>query len=236
MGNGLLTRTVSLRALVAVAVLSAVLAGSVGFATALGITPRALTIFTSADTVPVTTCTLTTAEADAYAYDASPGTNFGTETTLHVRSGISRVLLLTFPDNKRSFVRFDLSSCSVPSSARVVSAEMKLFLSAAPSLSRTYQAHRVTQGWNETNLTWDNQPTVADSPTASATTGTASNVTIGWDVRADVQTFVAGTATNSGWRVKDLTEGAEPAIEGRFNSREHGTATQRPSLVVTYYP
>ena len=236
MGNGLLTRAVSLRALLVVVALSAVLASAVGFATALEITPQALTIFTSADTVPVTTCTLTTAEADTYAHEDSGGSNFGTATTLHVRSGVRTVLVLTFPDNKRSFVRFDLASCSIPSSARVVTAQLKLFLSTAPTASRTYQAHRVTQSWTETNLDWDNQPTVAASATASAASGTANNVTIVWNVAADVQTFASGTATNNGWRVKDLTEDANTAREGRFNSSEHGTATQRPSLVVTYYP
>jgi hypothetical protein len=236
MGNGLLTRTVSLRALLVVAALSAVVAGSVGFATALGITPEALTAFASADTVPVTTCTLTTAEADTYAHEDDAGTNFGTATTLHVRSAVRTVLVLTFPDNKRSFVRFDLASCSIPSSARVVTAELKLFLSTAPAASRTYQAHRVTQAWTEGNLTWDDQPTVAALATASAASGTAGNATIEWNVAADVQAFTGGTAANNGWRVHDLLEGADPAHEGRFNSREHGTATQRPSLVVTYFP
>jgi hypothetical protein len=235
MGRRFLRRAVSLRALLVVAALTAVLASGVGFAAALAITPQTLTIFTSADSVPVTTCTRTAA-ADTYAHEDSSGTNFGTATTLQVRSGVTRVLLLTFPDNKRSFVRFDLASCSIPASARVVSAQLNLFLSTAPSLSRTYQAHRVTQSWSETNVDWDNQPTVAASATASAATGIASNVTIGWDVRADTQTFVAGTATNNGWRIKDVTEGADPAHEGRFNSREHGTTSQRPSLVVTYYP
>jgi hypothetical protein len=235
MGQRLLRRRGSLRALLLVAALSAVLASGVGFAAGLSITPQALTIFTSADTVPVATCT-PAAAADTYAHEDSSGTNFGTATTLQVRSGVRRVLLLTFPDNKRSFVRFDLASCSIPSSARVVSAQLNLFLPTAPSSSRTYQAHRVTQAWTETTLDWDNQPTVAVSATASAATGTTGNVTIGWDVRADIQTFVAGTATNSGWRVKDLTEAADPALEGRFDSREHATPSQRPSLVVTYYP
>jgi hypothetical protein len=234
-GLGLLRRAVSLRALLFVSALTAVLASGVGFAAGLAITPQALTIFTSADMVPVTTCTRSAA-ADTYAHEDSAGTNFGTETTLHVRSGVRRVLLLTFPDNKRSFVRFDLASCSIPSSSRVVSAQLSLFLSTAPSSSRTYQADRVTQAWTETDLDWNNQPTVAASATASSSTGTAGNVTIGWNVRSDIATFVAGTATNNGWRLKDLTEGADPARESRFNSREHATPTERPSLVVSYYP
>lgn len=237
MGKGLLSRAVSLRALLVVAGSSAVLASAVGFATALAITPQALTIFTSADTVPISTCTLTTAEADTYAHEDSAGTNFGTATTMHVRSGVGTVVILTFPDNKRSFVRFNLASCSIPSSARVVTAEMKLFLSTAPAASRTYQVHQVTQTWGETTLDWDNQPTVAGSVTSSVATGTTSNVDLEWDVLADVSSFVAGTATNDGWRLKDSVESISgTAREGQFGSREHGTASQRPRLVVTYYP
>jgi hypothetical protein len=234
--KGLLSRAVSLRALLAIAALSAVLASGVGFAAALAITPRALTIFTSADTVPISTCTLAAPVADTYAHEDSAGTNFGTATTLHVRSAERTVLLLTFPDNKRSFARFDLSSCSIPANARVVTARMKLFLSTAPTASRTYQVHRVTQSWGETTLDWDNQPTVAGSVTSSVATGTTSNVDREWDVLADVSSFVAGTATNNGWRVKDSVETSATVREGRFSSREHAAASQRPSLVVTYYP
>jgi hypothetical protein len=224
------------RAFLAAAALFVVPAAGLGFAAGFPVTSQALTIFTSADTVPATACTLTAAAADSYAEEASPLSNFGAATTLDVRSGAIQIVLVTIPQNKRSFVRFDLSSCSIPSTARVATAQLELFLSTPPSSSRTYQAHQVTQAWNETNLNWNNQPTVAASATSSTATGTTTNVAIAWDVRADVQAFVAGTATNNGWRLKDLTESANPAIEGRFNSREHGSASQRPTLVVTYYP
>jgi hypothetical protein len=229
----ILSRAVSLRALVVVTALSALLASGVGFAAALAITPRALTVYTSPDTVPISTCTLTAPVADTYAHEGSSGGNFGTATTLHVRSA---VVLVVIPDNKRSFVRFDLSSCSIPSSARVETARLKLFLSTAPGQNRTFQVHRVTAPWGETTLTWGNQPSVAGSVTSSVGTGTTSNVYLEWDVLADVRAFVDGTLTDNGWRVKDSTESSGSAFEGRFNSREHATAAQRPSLVVTYYP
>jgi hypothetical protein len=206
--------------------------GAVGFAASLGLTPKALAVFTSASSVPISSCTLTPA-ADTYADQGSSGTNFGTATALHVRSAVTLVVV---QDNKRSFARFDLSSCSIPTSARVLTAKMKLFLSSAPSASRTYQVHRVTQAWGETTLDWGNQPTTAGTATASATTGTTSNVTLEWDVLADVSGFVAGTTTNQGWRVRDLTEGSGTAREGQFRAREHATVSQRPSLAITYYP
>lgn len=206
--------------------------GAVGFAASLGLTPKALIVFTSASSVPISTCTPTPA-ADTYADEASSGNNFGTATTLHVKSS---VVLVVLQQNKRSFARFDISSCSIPTSARVLTAKMRLFLSTAPSASRTYQVHRVTEAWGETTLTWGNQPTTAGTATASVTTGTASNVTLEWDVLADVNGFVAGTTTNQGWRIRDSVEGSGTAREGQFSAREHATVSQRPSLVITYYP
>jgi hypothetical protein len=206
--------------------------GAIGFAASLALTPNALAVFTSASSVPISTCTLTPA-ADTYAEQGSSGSNFGTATTLHVRSAVTLILL---QDNKRSFARFDLSSCSIPTSARVLTARMRLFLSTAPSASRTYQVHRVTQAWGETTLDWGNQPTTAGTATASTTTGTTNNVTLEWNVLADVTGFVAGTTTNQGWRVADSAEGSGTAREGRFNAREHATVSQRPSLAITYYP
>lgn len=225
-----LARVVRFRTVVLVAVVSVVLASSVGFAAALTITPKRLTVYSGSSSAGVTTCTLAAPAADTYSDDAllAAGTNFGTATTLHVRSESLA--------NKRTYIRFDLSSCSIPASARVETASMKLFLSTAPSSSRTYEAQRVTESWSETGLTGNSEPAASTSVTASASTGTTSNVTLAWNVLADVKAFVAGTATNYGWRLDDSAEGALIAIEGRFSSREHSTATQRPSLVVTYYP
>lgn len=226
-------RLLLLPPLVVLVPLCVLVGGTVGFAASLALMPKHLTVFTSASSVPLSTCTLSASAADTYADQGSAGSNFGTATTLHVRSAVTLLLL---QNNARSFVRFDLSSCSIPTSARVLTAKMKLFLSTAPSASRTYQVHRLTQSWGETTLDWNNQPTAAGTATASAATGTTNNVTTEWDVLADVSGFVAGTTTNEGWRIRDSAEGSGTAREGRFSSREHATVSQRPNLVITYYP
>jgi hypothetical protein len=51
-----------------------------------------------------------------------------------------------------------------------------------------------------------------------------------------VQGFVAGTVTNNGWRVADAAEGALTAVTSILRSREGGTPSEWPTLVVTYYP
>lgn len=231
LGPSRLSRAVRLRSAVLVAIVVAVVASVVGFASALAIAPKPLTVYTAASTVPISTCTLTAPAADTYADEGSSSSNFGTGATLQVRSGTTLILL---PANKRTFVRFDLSTCSIPATARVETAALRLFMSTAPSASRTYQARLVTSAWGESTLTWGNQPGVAGSATASVATGTTSNVTREWNVLADVRSFVAGTATNNGWRIADSVE--SDTGESAFSSREHGTSSQRPRLVVTYYP
>jgi len=131
-------------------------------------------------------------------------------------------------------VRFDLASCAIPSAARVLTGSLGLTLATAPSASRTYDVHRVTAGWTQLALTWSNQPTTAGSASTSLSTGTTSGVSLAVSVLADVSAFVAGGATNNGWRIKDRTEGNLVAAgEGRFGSREGPTP---PTLIVTYYP
>jgi hypothetical protein len=222
------------RSLLALAATAAALGSGAAFAASLGITSGDLTTYTVATTVPIGSCTLT-ATADTYADQAtlSAGSNFGTGTTMQVESSQSLALL---PTNKRSFARFDLSSCSIPSSAQVVSATLNLYLSTAPSASRTYNAHRVTATWGETTLTWNNQPGVAASATASIATGTTSGTTLSWNVASDVQSFVGGSLTNNGWRLSDSSESSATTRRGTFAAREIGTASQRPSLAITYYP
>ncbi len=205
------------------------LGGAVGFATSLALTPKRLTIFTSASSISIGSCTLSASAADTYADGAalSQGSNFGTATQSHVRSDSL--------GNKRSFVRFDLASCSIPSGARIETATLSLHLSAAPGANRTYEVRPVSASWAETTLTGSNQPGAAGSATDSVSTGTTNGVTLAWTVVADVQAFVNGTA-NNGWRVADAAEDALLGVEGRFSSREHATASQRPALQITYYP
>ena len=51
---------------------------------------------------------------------------------------------------------------------------------------------------------------------------------------ADVASFVAGTATNFGWMIRDDTEGSAATRTATFAAKELGTVAQEPQLVVTY--
>ena len=172
--------------------------------------------------VPVTLTTVTlTAVADTYADQGAATTNFGTATTLNVRSANT--------SNRRAFVRFDLSA--IPTTARVQSATLQMTMTTAPTASRSYEADKVGATWTETALTWNVQP-AAGAATATVATGTTSNVVLSWNVKTDAAAFVTTPATNFGWRVKDVTENSATARLGIFNARE--AASGRPTLVVVY--
>lgn len=221
-------RTVLLTAAVTSAAIAIAIA--VGSASTLPVTAANLQVTSVATTVPVKTCTLTATE-DAYVDETLLGL-IGGGTTLQVRSGLTLALLGA---NKRSFLKFDLTSCAIPAVADVRSASLRLKLLSAPSASRTHNVTRVTGSWSEGTVTWNLQPTVAGSPTATITTGTTDGASVQADVRADVASFVAGTATNHGWRLRDASEGSVTAREATYASREHATAADRPQLVVTWY-
>ena len=92
---------------------------------------------------------------DSYVVQNQGDTNYGTETTMEVRSYDA----LFGAQNRRSFVEFDLSSIS--SAATILSATTRLYLATAPAGSRYYDLHRVTASWTETGITWNNQPAAA---------------------------------------------------------------------------
>ncbi|HEY9379057.1 MAG TPA: DNRLRE domain-containing protein [Jiangellaceae bacterium] len=210
--------------------LTALVATGIAFAALLGVTSESVTVHTAASNISPTICTLSAADADSYVSSGSTSSNFGTATTLNVQaSGI-------LGSDMRTFVEFSLSSCSIPASSLVTAASLELYLYAAPTAGRTYDAHRVTASWTETGITWSNQPGAAGAATSSVSTGTTDNVRLTWDVTSDVQAFVDGTA-NNGWRIRDQDETPLLGTQlGQFRSAEHGTASQRPMLEITYYP
>jgi hypothetical protein len=177
---------------------------------------------------------------DAWIDQANATQNKGTDTTLHVQPVAGKL--------RRTLVRFDFSSVS-PSSC-VSSAVLRLTLTAVQSTSRTYAVHRLSQSWTEGNgtansgVSWSRRDGVTawTSPggdfnalaTAQRATGTTNGVTLEWNVTADVAAFVAGTAANDGWLVKDANEGS--GGEFRFASRENGTIAKRPQVVITFGP
>ena len=180
-----------------------------------------------------TSVTFQPSTADSHIDQNAQTTNSGNVDPILVESRASKA--------KRIVVRFDVST--IPSEAAVKSAALSMRMTKAPGQSRTYGAHRITGTtlWTETGVTWNSRNGTTNWTTAggdfnaatdTTTTGTTGNVTLSWDIPADVQAWVDGSATNNGILIKDETEG--PKGKSEFASKENGTAANRPKLVVTY--
>jgi hypothetical protein len=198
---------------------------------------------------PYRTCTVTatptttTAVIDAGVRQANPTSNFGNVNTLDVASGNGA--------NRRTYLRFDLSACvpTIPASAIVRLATLRLYLTAVPAVCRTIDLFPVMASWTETGITWNNQPfgtTLNNPPTASRTgsfdvgtpVGCQNRATgayvVGGTVTSDVASFLAGAATNFGWMLRDDVEGSATTRTVTISSKQLGTIAQEPQLVVTY--
>jgi hypothetical protein len=179
-----------------------------------------------------TSVTLQPSVGDSYVYSGATGTNYGTVTPIYVATGSST-------QTARIPVIFNLST--IPTDALVKSATLSLYMTTAPTLSRTYNAHRITSSWAETGgtgVTWANQGTFNATATSSLTTGTGAPVWRDWTITADVQGWVNGAYTNYGTLIKDNTETGSQYFAA-FCARETSTspctvAANRPKLVVTY--
>jgi hypothetical protein len=195
------------------------------------------------------TCTLTatptttTAVIDASVRQGSAASNFGAMTTNNVATGSAA--------NRRLYIRFDLTVCSplIAVAATIRLATLRLYLTAVPSSCRTLDLFRVAASWTETGITWNNQPfgTTVNNPASGTATATVSvgspagcqnqstgTYLVGGNVTTDVAAYVAGSASNFGWMLRDDVEGSATPFTSTHSAKELGTVAQEPQLVITY--
>lgn len=208
-------------------VLSLVLLGSTAaIATSLTISPARLATYNRTYGAPSTCSLQPVADSHVRNGGADADANYGTQTTLDVSADPA--------SGSRALVRFDLSACSpaISADAIVHSAQLRLTLFSSATATRTYALHRAADAWDETTVTWNNQPSVSGVATSSVTVtnGTSAPGIVEWNVITDVQDFVSGATTNNGWRLNDSTE--DSGVNLTFQSRE--ATSGRPELVITY--
>lgn len=179
---------------------------------------------------------------DSYMYKFSPTTNYGSDSKIWVQTWQNSY-------HQRAAVRFNLSS--IPQTATVISARLKLYLFNTHGTVRPYAAHRIidnpARDWAESAVTWnkfntgssqwtvpggDFVPTATDIQSAGQWLGVGYWVQ--WNVTSDVQTFVSTPNTNFGWMIKDHNEDATPQYYVWFASKEYADADKRPVLEITY--
>jgi hypothetical protein len=170
------------------------------------------------------TCTLqgTSSTTDTYLDEQNPSSSFGSSTTLGVspKSGKRNWML----------VRFDLSSCSIPTTGGADSATLNLRITTAPGSSQTLDVSTVTSTWNGAT-TWNTAPSTGSS-FASITTGTTNNVTKSVTVTADVDALIKNSSANYGWLISEASSSSN--VTTLFGSSKNGTAANQPQLVINY--
>lgn len=174
----------------------------------------------------------------------SPDSNYGTNSS--VVSG-----KLNNGETRRALFRFDVSS--IPAQATVTSVTLRLQVVKVPSgggANSTFDLRRILKEWSETGVSWNNRVSpaspwegggVSGSSDVSAEASSSSLVSGNGPYTfvstsklvADVQSWVANSATNFGWLLISQDEVTAQTAR-HFASRED--AGNAPVLTINYTP
>ena len=210
----------------ALIVLAVTIAASISSAFAASLGVGSWHIWAGSQTLTKATCTLsgTTSTTDTYVDENAVTSSFGGGTTLIVGPKTSK--------RTWAFVRFDLSSCNIPSTGGADAATLNLRITAAPTSTRTLDVTPVLSTWDGT-LTWTGaQALTYGANFATITTGTVSNVTKSITVTADIDALIKNGGANFGWRISEAS--GVTNVTTIFGSAENATAANQPQLVVNY--
>lgn len=204
--------------LAAAIVLGSLAFTGVAYAASLGLGTNKILVWSQTLTKGTCNQTSTTA-ADAYIDQNMPTKNFGTPPTLGVGGPANKV--------QEAFIRFDLSGCSLPTTAGADAAVLTVNINAHSN--DTISLFPVFSSWSGSTLTWNNASGLTIGTTATTSfvpsTNTSFNLTVTSDVDAAIK---AGTLW--GWELRDTSGTAMTKI----NSAEAGMAAQRPSMTLSY--
>jgi hypothetical protein len=191
----------------------------VGYAASLGLGSKQLRAWRQTLTKGTCNQTSTTAD-DTYVQQALPtSTAGGTATTLTI-SPVAAA-------QDYAFIRFDLSGCSLPTTAGADSAVLTVRVTTAGA--DTISVFPVTSSWSSSTLNWNGVSglTIGSTATGTFSASTTGNKTV--TVTADVDAAIkAGTLW--GWELRATSGTAIVAI----GAKENGTAVNRPSMTLNY--
>lgn len=144
------------------------------------------------------------------------------------------------PNNvNRILAFFNLSE--IPTSAIVQSATYSMFREGGDNDIMEYRVQRITQTWNEAQVTWNIRATGTPWTTAggdfgttiwsTATVGATNKIRYSWNITDLAEQWVLTPADNHGMIIR-----ANETLNKRkeFQPRERGTISERPALEITY--
>jgi hypothetical protein len=144
------------------------------------------------------------------------------------------------PFINRSFIRFDFSS--LPANATILQAKLTLYNNpttpdgegAHSSLSGSNAGwlQRVTSPWNESTITWNNQPSTTTANQVAVPQSTSEHQDYDLDITTLAQAMAANQSTNYGFMLRSQTEVNYRALI--FASSDYSDSTKRPKLSIIY--
>ena len=192
---------------------------SVAYAASLGLGSNKL--FAWSQTLTKATCNQTSTTADdTYVQQALPTSTTGATATTLTISPVAAA-------QDYAFIRFNLSGCSLPTTAGADSAV--LTVNVRTTGADTISLFPVTSSWSSSTLTWNGVTGLTVGSTAtgsfSASSTGAKTVTVTVDVDNAIK---AGNLW--GWELRATSGTAIVAI----GAAENGTAANRPSMTLGY--
>lgn len=200
-------------------VIAACSSAGVAYAASVGLSTAKLHAWSQ--TLTKGTCNLTsTAADDTYVQQANPNSTFGGTDTVLDMGGAAGA-------QDDAFIRFDLSSCNVPTTGGADSA--LLTLTVTSKSNDTISVYPVYSAWSSSTLTWNGAALLTIGATATTTFVPANPGVVNIAVTADVDAAIkAGTLW--GWELRDTSGTAVSAV----GSVENNSAGKRPSLAINY--
>jgi len=144
-------------------------------------------------------------------------------------------------NERRGIFLFNGAPGTIPSNAVIQNAVFSIYKSGGDGINLNLSAHRVTETWTETGVTWNsrngtNNWTTAggsfDPLPAAAITATSVNGYKDFVITDLVQGWVNGTYANNGLIIR---QNATTLVDKRHQYQQsEGTSTLTPRLVITY--
>jgi hypothetical protein len=191
----------------------------VAYAASLGLGSNKL--FAWSQTLTKGSCNQTsTTEDDTYVQQALPTSTAGATATTLTISPVAAA-------QDYAFIRFNLSGCSLPTTAGADSAVLTVNVTTAGA--DTISVFPVTSSWSSSTLTWNGVSGLTIGSTATGSFSASSTGTKTVTVTADVDNAIkAGNLW--GWELRATSGTAIVAI----GAAQNGTSTNRPSMTLGY--
>ena len=138
----------------------------------------------------------------------------------------------------RIYIQFSVSA--IPSTAVIESAALRLdyYYSYSKNVQAPIGVYRVTSTWNESTVTWNNQPTFNTTAIDTVLVPTTATYTfLSWDVTSLVKSWSISRYVrnvNCGMVLMDTDESTDEGWKA-FQSSDATDASVRSKLVITYY-